>query len=254
MEPVWYFISRAVGTLIPLLLLSYASGLWTGWIKWHTWKREYNEVERDYHKLHDIHDVARATIPELEQRRQALTDEILQKEDALERIREANEKYEEESRKLNQSLHATKRNYEAMEDIWRGKIAAADIRIIELETALKHAGERGQGALVKDERDKKDKKDGKDGKDDAGADAERVAGDGAGMGEEAGKSLVPAENPAVAEAAGPRPAEEQDRLFLFPTPVEGSGDASPGSMDDARAKGISSKSPNRKQKRPQAVS
>ena len=165
MEPVWYFISRAVGTLIPILLVSYAAGLWTGWIKWHTWKREYNEVERDYHKLHDIHDVARATIPELEQRRQALTEEIQQKEDALERIREANEKYEEESQKLNQSLRATKRNYEAMEDIWRGKIAAADIRIIELETALKYARHGGTGREGRDLRDEKDEKDEKDQKD-----------------------------------------------------------------------------------------
>lgn len=136
MEPVWYFMSRAVGTLLPLLLISFGAGLWMGWIKWHTWKKEYSEVERDYHKLHDIHDVARQTIPELEGRREALTQEIGQLEDLLGKIKEANESYEAESFRLNENLRATKRNYEAMEDIWRGKIAKAEIRIIELETAL----------------------------------------------------------------------------------------------------------------------
>jgi hypothetical protein len=129
-------MSRAVGTLLPLLLISFGAGLWMGWIKWHTWKKEYSEVERDYHKLHDIHDVARQTIPELEGRREALTQEIGQLEDLLGKIKEANESYEAESFRLNENLRATKRNYEAMEDIWRGKIAKAEIRIIELETAL----------------------------------------------------------------------------------------------------------------------
>jgi hypothetical protein len=145
MEPVWYFMSRATGTLIPLILISFGAGVWMGWIKWHTWKKEYNEVERDYHKLHDIHDVARQTIPELEARRAALTDEIGQLEGLLGKFKEANESYEAESRRLNESLRATKRNYEAMEDIWRGKITKAEVRIIELEAALEG---RGQAAAA----------------------------------------------------------------------------------------------------------
>jgi len=141
MEPVWYFMSRATGTLIPLLLISFGAGVWMGWIKWHTWKKEYNEVERDYHKLHDIHDVARQTIPELEARRAALTDEIGQLEGLLGKFKEANDGYEAESMRLNESLRATKRNYEAMEDIWRGKITKAEVRIIELEAALEGRGQ-----------------------------------------------------------------------------------------------------------------
>ena len=136
MEPVWYFMSRATGTLIPLLLISFGAGVWMGWIKWHTWKKEYNEVERDYHKLHDIHDAARQTIPELEARRAALTDEIGNLEELLGKFKEANESYEAESRRLNETLRATKRNYEAMEEVWRGKITQAEIRIIALENAL----------------------------------------------------------------------------------------------------------------------
>ncbi len=136
MEPFWYSITRAASTLIPLLLLAYGAGLWTGWIKWHTWKREYQAVETDYHKLHDIHDVARATIPELEQRREALTGEIQGLEDLLGQYKDANEKFEAESLRLNQNLRATKRNYEALEDIWRVKLATAELRIQELESLL----------------------------------------------------------------------------------------------------------------------
>lgn len=223
MEPVWYFISRALGTLIPLLLVSYAAGLWTGWIKWHTWKREYTEVERDYHKLHDIHDVARATIPELEQRRQALTDEIQQKEEALEKIREANELYEEESRKLNQSLRATKRNYEAMEDIWRGKIAAAEVRIIELETALKLAGGR-------DGRDQRDSRDQKDVQDGVALVGEGVGAEGSGEGD----GLVPFLGQGAADGL------EQGELAE--------------DLEEARGTNAPGKLPVKKAKRPQAVS
>jgi hypothetical protein len=136
MEPFWYFITRAASTLIPLLLLAYGAGLWTGWIKWHTWKREYQAVETDYHKLHDIHDVARATIPELEQRREALSGEIQGLEDLLGQYKDANERFEAESHRLNQSLRATKRNYEALEDIWRVKLATAELRIQKLEALL----------------------------------------------------------------------------------------------------------------------
>lgn len=136
MEPFWYFITRAASTLIPLLLVAYGAGLWTGWIKWHTWKREYQAVETDYHKLHDIHDVARATIPELEERRGALAGEIQGLEGLLGQYKDANEKFEAESQRLNQSLRATKRNYEALEDIWRVKLATAELRIQELEALV----------------------------------------------------------------------------------------------------------------------
>lgn len=136
MEPVWYFLSRAAATLIPLILIAFGAGLWAGWIKWHTWKREYNAVERDYHKLHDIHDVARATIPELEQRREALTGEIGQLEGLLGEYKDANEKFQAESERLNASLRATKRNYEALEEIWRVKLATAELRIQHLEASL----------------------------------------------------------------------------------------------------------------------
>lgn len=139
MEPLFYFLSRALAVLIPLVLIGYAAGLWTGWIKWHTWKKEYSEVERDYHKLHDIHDVARATIPELEARRQALTNDIDLLAGKLGEFQQANESFEAESRRLNENLRAAKRNYEAMEEIWRGKITKAEIRILQLEAELNKA-------------------------------------------------------------------------------------------------------------------
>jgi hypothetical protein len=146
MEPLWYFLSRALAVLIPLVLIGYAAGLWTGWIKWHTWKKEYSEVERDYHKLHDIHDVARATIPELEARRQALTDDIDLLAGKLGEFQQANESFEAESRRLNENLRAAKRNYEAMEEIWRGKITKAEIRILQLEADLEKAMASASGS------------------------------------------------------------------------------------------------------------
>lgn len=136
MEPAWYFLTRATATLIPLILAAFGAGLWMGWIKWHPWKREYSEVEKDYHKLHDIHDVARATIPELEARRKALTDEIDGLEGLLGRYQDANAKYEAESRRLNEALRAQKRNFDALEDIWRNKLSLAEARIADLERSL----------------------------------------------------------------------------------------------------------------------
>lgn len=136
MEPAWYFLTRATATLIPLILAAFGAGLWMGWIKWHPWKREYSEVEKDYHKLHDIHDVARATIPELEARRKALTDEIDGLEGLLGRYQDANAKYEAESRRLNEALRAQKRNFDSLEDIWRSKLHMAEARVADLERSL----------------------------------------------------------------------------------------------------------------------
>ena len=148
METLWFFLTRALAVLIPLVLIGYAAGLWTGWIKWHTWKKEYGEVERDYHKLHDIHDVARATIPELEARRQSLTDDISLLAGRLGEFQEANESFEAESKRLNENLRASKRNYEAMEEIWRNKITKAEIRILQLEAELESASASSTPASV----------------------------------------------------------------------------------------------------------
>ncbi len=139
MEPVWYFISRAALTLIPLLLISFGAGLWLGWIKWHTWKREYHSVEQDYHKLHDIHDTARIVIPELEQHREVLSDEVQNLSGVLDEYKVANQKFEAESARLNEKMRVTKRNYEALEDIWRVKLATAEFRISELEAQLQNS-------------------------------------------------------------------------------------------------------------------
>lgn len=148
METLWFFLTRALAVLIPLVLIGYAAGLWTGWIKWHTWKKEYGEVERDYHKLHDIHDVARATIPELEARRQSLTDDISLLAGRLGEFQQANESFEAESKRLNENLRASKRNYEAMEEIWRNKITKAEIRILQLEADLESASASSTPAPV----------------------------------------------------------------------------------------------------------
>ncbi len=136
MDGIIFFITRALLTLIPLIAIAFSLGLWLGWLKWHGWKKQYQSVEHDYHKLYDHHDAASVVIDNLETTRGALATDREKLQTAMAQFKEANETYATELDRLQTTLTSTQRNSRDLEDLWKKKLDAAQVRIHTLEAAL----------------------------------------------------------------------------------------------------------------------